>query len=384
MVRIPKREPGSSSNSTSAADAGQPGTSNSVPQGVNERRVLRSRYLAVKNLISDEREDITRVDSDKFNSVINEVESLHQLVQKPREQVADAETLLDITNTLVTSVKAHNIDGLTPSDFVNCLLRDFAQQGGLSGSTEDGRNSIAWKDVGFAVSHVFTRGPSCCTMLGPMNTELKQRKPVVHRKRVQPTESAQPEELDDTVAEERTDTDKNMSTMFDILRRNKRVRLENLVLNRKSFAQTVENLFALSFLVKDGRAEITVNEEGCHLVSPRNAPAANAVLSGEVSYGHFVFRFDFRDWKLMMGCVEIGEELMPHRNQVNFSSNCQPDLVSGEVQETAPTTPIRKLSRNRGLVLQEQSVVEDSPESDDAAAARAATIRKGKRKLKLR
>lgn len=31
--------------------------------------------------------------------------------------------------------------------------------------------------------------------LGPMNTELKQRKPVVHRKRVQPTESAQPEEV---------------------------------------------------------------------------------------------------------------------------------------------------------------------------------------------
>ncbi|KAI8558923.1 hypothetical protein RHMOL_Rhmol04G0133700 [Rhododendron molle] len=263
----------------------------SSPKPTTDRRALRSRYLAVKSLICDERDDLSKVDSDKFSAIINEVESLHQLVQKPREQVADAEALLDITNTLMTFVKAHSNEGITPSDFVNCLLRNFGQQGHPSSRSDHGRNSIAWKDIGRAVSHVIRTVPGCCTMLGPMNTEPKQQKAVVRRKRVRPTESArQPEQLDDAVTEEKTDTDKNMATMFAMLRKNRRARLENVVLNRKSFAQTIENVFALSFLVKDGRVEITVNEKGWHIISPRNAPAANevartATLSSDLTSG---------------------------------------------------------------------------------------------------
>ncbi|KAL8213784.1 hypothetical protein R6Q57_003233 [Mikania cordata] len=355
MVRIVKGEPSAGNNDVKGF-----GKRNEVQydriEGDDQnnsngakRRVLRSRYLAVKNLISDKRDDLVKNDSDKFRSIIDEVECLHLLVQKPREQVADAEALLDITNTLMTSVKAHTNEGLTAGDFVSCLLKNFGQ---LGGSGDEIRNSVKWKDIGTAVSHVFLKGGRCCTMLGPMNSEVKQRK-VAQRKQSRPTEKTRPEELAASVTEEKTDTDKNMATMFNVLRMNRSVKLENLVLNRNSFAQTVENLFALSFLAKDGRAEIKVNEEGCHVVSPRNAPAANAVASKEVSYTHFIFRFDFRDWKLMLESVTEGDELMPHRNP------------TAEPSTVLPTTPIRKLSRNRGLVLQEQTVVEDSPESGD-------------------
>ncbi|KAH6812495.1 hypothetical protein C2S51_026257, partial [Perilla frutescens var. frutescens] len=161
---------------------------------VVERRVLRSKYLNFKNRLCDERDDMSKVDSDKFKSFMDEVDSLHQLVQKPREQIADAEALFDITNTLVVSVKAYNNDGVTPSDFISCLLRDFGQEGGSSSSQSGLSSLIRWEDIGGVASRVFMRAPGCRTMIGPMSTELKQRKTAVHRKRTKHTENSRPEE----------------------------------------------------------------------------------------------------------------------------------------------------------------------------------------------
>lgn len=340
-------------------------------QGVSDRRVLRSQYLALINKISDSKDDLTSVDSDKFSRIFNEFENLHQKVQKPREQIADAEAFLDIANTMLSSVKSQSVNGVSPAEFVNALVNGFGQPSQRIDADESAPVSIKWKDLGLAVCSTVLVSCGCSTMLGPMDTELKERKRAVYRKRTKPGEGVRPDEVDDTQSEEKTDTDKNMAIMFNVLRQKKRVRLENLVLNRRSFAQTVENLFALSFLSKDGRVEIIVDKNGSHFALPRNAPAANLVASGEVTYNHFVFRFDFKDWKLMSEMVPMGEELMPHRETAVASSSGPSDFP-----QDSQTTPIRKLSRNRGLVVQEDTVVEDSPDVEGDG-----TRRRCKRKL---
>ncbi|KAI3887077.1 hypothetical protein MKX03_021177, partial [Papaver bracteatum] len=58
-----------------------------------------------------------------------------------------------------------------------------------------------------------------------------------------------PEDLDGNGVVEKTETIKNIDTMFEVLKtRKKSVKFENVILNRNSFAQTAKNLFALSFL----------------------------------------------------------------------------------------------------------------------------------------
>ncbi|GJY89879.1 casein kinase 1-like protein 4 [Tanacetum coccineum] len=86
------------------------------------------------------------------------------LISETRDQVADAKALLDITNTLVTFVKAQSNEGVTAGDFVSSLLKGFGRLGGRHDDTDGSRNVVKWKKLGIVVSHVFDKGDGCCTM----------------------------------------------------------------------------------------------------------------------------------------------------------------------------------------------------------------------------
>ncbi|WVZ92246.1 hypothetical protein U9M48_038327 [Paspalum notatum var. saurae] len=282
-------------------------------QSNSERGALRSQYAAVKATFRSELKDDP--DLGQFDAAMDKIEKLHEKVQRPLEQLADGEVLLDLSDALVSSAKTENRDGPTPSEFVTALLRKF---GARAASLDDSNESFSWSSLGVATSTVFMAAVGN----GPMGLEIKERRHAVRRQSEHlGTKPAEPDELAPD-QDERNDTDENMAVMFDLLRNNGRVKLEHLILNWQSFAQTVENIFALSFLVKDGRAKIDVVDNGDHFVAPSNAPAAGLIASGEAFNSQFVFRFDMKDWDVTSICtfcimkrvVEPGAELMPHRS----------------------------------------------------------------------
>lgn len=85
-------------------------------------------------------------------------------MQKPREQVADAEALLGLANTLVSSVKSQSNEGITPADFVSHLIKEFGQQTRSLDNDEDAPVSIKWKDLGLLASPIFRRCTGVSTM----------------------------------------------------------------------------------------------------------------------------------------------------------------------------------------------------------------------------
>ncbi|PHU29303.1 Non-structural maintenance of chromosomes element 4 -like protein B [Capsicum chinense] len=75
-------------------------------------------------------------------------------IKKPREQVADAEALFDLARTLVTSVRSHNTDGITPYMFSSSLLRVYGSQSAKRHTQN--ANTLRWKKISLAVSPIFT------------------------------------------------------------------------------------------------------------------------------------------------------------------------------------------------------------------------------------
>ncbi|KAG0584307.1 hypothetical protein KC19_3G201300 [Ceratodon purpureus] len=231
-----------------------------------ERRRLRAEYRELQHSIHVDKEAIGSADTTKFMDIVSKMDELHHKVRKPREQIADAEAVLGVTRHFVECMKdARRKGGVSPATFVGHIIRGFSVP--TTDRNDDAPYVIDWGKLGIAGCGIFNFAPGLSTMLGPMDIEPKSRKSGVRRSRVRPTQFTQAEEVKDRSQEEsNAQTDANMETMFRKLRAVKQARLDVLVLNRRSFSQTVENIFSLSFLVKDGRVSITYDEDGEHIV----------------------------------------------------------------------------------------------------------------------
>ncbi|MCO5585952.1 hypothetical protein L7F22_039887 [Adiantum nelumboides] len=233
-------------------------------------------------------------------------------VHRPREQIEDVETLMELTESFVKSLKdACHGGAAKAADFVCKIIETFRLSAGID---HNGLLSMDWAALGHEAISVFDDAQlGINTMLGPMDTEPKRRKVAASKRRERgPIAATAPcprtcghEEGD----QEQVNTDRNIQTMLHILRQcgERGCELENLILSRESFAHTVENIFFLSFLVKDGCAQISVENQK-QTVAFRHSPTANSAGSSARPEGggpghhqkvvntQFVFRFDFRDW----------------------------------------------------------------------------------------
>lgn len=330
---------------------------------ITDRRVLRSHYRRLKASIADGKDGR---DGNNLNDIVSRVDDLYILVHRPREQIADAEALLDITEAFLNSVKeSRKGNSIKAADLVSAIIQNFGKATGID---DDGTTQLDWVTIGLEANAIFHDAQGMHTMLGSMDSEPKKRKVAALRRRERgpPAETARPQTVRDEEGEGQSQTDKNIRTMFNVLRRcgDQGCELEHLVLSRDSFSHTIENIFCLSFLVKDGRAEITI-QNGKQFVAFRYAPSADERAGkckegedNQVQNAQFVFRFDFKDWNLMKEIVEVGKELMPKRGQAPPPARRTQDPTTslGRTSTQDPTTsqrtstPIRKNSRNRGRV----------------------------------
>ncbi|KAF2456311.1 Nse4 C-terminal-domain-containing protein [Lineolata rhizophorae] len=89
----------------------------------------------------------------------------------------------------------------------------------------------------------------------------------------------------------------------------------DFVINPKSFGQTIENMFAVSFLIRDGNVAIEEDENGLPLLRPENPRTIEEQRREEVSKHQAIFSLDWETWQNLVQAFDIREPIIPHRNE---------------------------------------------------------------------
>lgn len=150
-----------------------------------------------------------------------------------------------------------------------------------------------------------------------MDTQVKERRVAQRVRRDAPVGPvSNPDAVDDTLTEQQTDH--NMKRMAKILKHKtkagERVSAQRLASNPASFAQFVENIFTLSFLVKDGEAGLEPPEEDA---TDRSATVLKRQKPEEqhVERSTFVMHLDVKGWRALVENNGGAEGVMPHREE---------------------------------------------------------------------
>ena len=150
---------------------------------------------------------------------------------------------------------------------------------------------------------------------GVMNTEIKERKMTQRQQRVPLGELAKPEELESTKNDHEKTTAKIMQKMVKELNKfpNSECPVVDLVFNGQSFAQFIENVFTLSFLVSQGQVSIKT-EEGKPSMVKRNTKEEQEKAEKEERAAH-VMALDVQGWKELCKLRKNKPGIMPHRKE---------------------------------------------------------------------
>lgn len=244
--------------------------------------------------------------------------------------------------------------------------REPARRGAIGSDDDDdedgaGGDMMDWAHLGRYACIPNVRRPALPGfMLGPLSVEKKTRK-VVHRTaplRVRDLQEVRPEVLntedlaknendltaickkilkqlkrvrDSAIAElQRINDDDNMDDddMAQAMERlgiveSGNIDLVRFCVNPKSFGQTVENMFYVSFLIREGMVEVHYEENGLPSLCPSTAgekeQASTTMSKNGTMKRQAILSIDMPTWKDLITTFNIRDSMIEHRKEAKIS-----------------------------------------------------------------
>ncbi|KAG6005454.1 hypothetical protein E4U21_007923 [Claviceps maximensis] len=125
----------------------------------------------------------------------------------------------------------------------------------------------------------------------------------------------------DLIDDDMDDTEKTRLMHQHGLRSTGGIDLMRFVVNPDSFGQTVENMFYVSFLIRDGRVEIELDEHDLPALAPvdREPIEDGTQKHNGASKHQAILSMDEQTWRDIIDVYQITNPMIPHRREANRS-----------------------------------------------------------------
>ncbi|KAM3914089.1 non-structural maintenance of chromosomes element 4 homolog A [Leptodactylus fuscus] len=299
-------------------------------QDDGNRRQIRHQYRELMQSMQQNREDMLSSRSNKLTDTLQAANQLFAEVSKPREAALDAQLLVLATN--LGKEKANQLQAdmtvFDPTSFAEDLL-SFMGINRLENPDSDSEDegcakgylgADAWKKLGTEAEKYFKRTPTFSFMLGSFKTEppiVRQKTDRQKRTSKVAEKAVMPAQLKKMEESHQEATEKEVERILGFLQTYFRedpetpISFFDFVVDPNSFARTVENIFHVSFIIRDGFARIYLDQDRLPVIEPVDQESASQVDKDNQPRYQGVISLSHQDWRDIVDTFEITQPMIP-------------------------------------------------------------------------
>ncbi|TFK54076.1 hypothetical protein OE88DRAFT_1717389 [Heliocybe sulcata] len=253
---------------------------------------------------------------------VKRADKLFHAVRAPQEATLDSHFLVMASNMGAQKARAmkSGAGAFDTDDFIAKLItfaggrvHDLPDDSDVE-DLDDGDAPLDWDKIARKALQKSRRVPAMDFMLGPLSIEAKKRN-ISKRAKLEKNEEdrAKPQQInEEDITRSENETTKNVVAIERLLEQQESaINLFRFIVNPTDFGQSVENLFYLSFLIRDGKCALDT-ETGEPTILLCEPPTEDDYKEG-LKKRQLVMEFDMATWQRAIEVFNITETMIPTR-----------------------------------------------------------------------
>ncbi|KAI8815592.1 Nse4 C-terminal-domain-containing protein [Fimicolochytrium jonesii] len=306
-------------------------------QTEEQRRVIRAEYRELLSITESNRSEIT---AQQLIDTVGRAGQLFQQVFTTHEATLDSKVLVAAADLAVQKAQRMRLDGGTFNidDWLGKVVitmngnaqtiaenedeveDDDEEEADVRGGSGAGLSRLDWSALGKAATMCLRRVPTIDFMLGPLAVEQTVR--TQRRKAARLVKNKEDLQKPQQLGEKDFQKQENETTalvkeIYMVLQDLGTVPFFEFIVNPESFGQTVENLFYVSFLIRDGKVQVHEDEDDGELMLDIADPPSDE-NGGDAQRYQAVVDIDMPTWRDLIEAYNITSSCIPTREKSNF------------------------------------------------------------------